>query len=71
MSKTHTYTFLVFSLQTFSADSIMGLLECFVHHCPDTLPLGGRLDAMHQNPDEEDPAYDYAWEPGVLEPLVA
>ena len=43
---------------------ILDLLKKFMEHCPDSPPLGGSLSAVKEGMDEEDPFYDYAWDPG-------
>ena len=35
-------------------------------NCPESPPLGGSLNAIKEGMEEEDPHYDYAWDPGVF-----
>jgi UDP-N-acetylmuramyl tripeptide synthase len=47
----------------------LNLLEEFLKTFPGILPLGGRLDRL-KGGQEDDPAYDYAWNPGGLETVI-
>lgn len=53
-------------MQSFSGSDILDLLKQFMKNCPESPPLGGSLDAIKEGMQEEDPHYDYAWDPGVF-----
>ena len=54
-------------MQTFSGTDILDLLKQFMKNCPESPPLGGSLSALKQGMvEEEDPHYDYAWDPGAI-----
>ena len=54
-----------FHVQSFSGSDILDLLKQFVKNCPEFPPLGGSLNATKEEMEEEDPNYDYAWDPGA------
>lgn len=54
-------------MQTFSGTDILDLLKQFMKNCPESPPLGGSLGALKAGMvEEEDPHYDYAWDPGAV-----
>jgi hypothetical protein len=56
-------------ITTFSGNSILNLLEEFLKTFPGILPLGGRLDRL-KGGQEDDPAYDYAWNPDEMAGMI-
>lgn len=69
--KTEGNDFRIDGITTFSGTDILDLLKQFMKNCPESPPLGGSLSALKQGMvEEEDPHYDYPWDPEEMGGLI-